>query len=87
MTTTQTTDEALRQLGAKFEYQFNHPGHGGRVLDPGPAFKGLNLRPSIATQPGKWLVDIPDGKDDEMAERFGQHFYRLNDGHPVITSF
>ena len=83
----ETTDEALRQLGVEIEYAHNNPGHGGRVVKPSQAFGGLNLRPSIATRSGKWFVDIPDDCDTEMGSRFGKHFYRLNDGTPVITSF
>ncbi len=85
MQITEITDEALKALGVKFEYQSNYPGHGGRIIDAGP-FKDFNLRPSIATRTGFWYADIPDGKDKEMQEKFSGHFYRRNDGHPIISA-
>jgi hypothetical protein len=85
MQTTELTDNALTQLGVKFKYEHNNPGHGGKIIEEGP-FSGLNLRPSIATRSGYWYADIPDGDDAEMIRRFGIHFYRRNDGYPIITA-
>jgi len=87
MQITTVSDSALTQLGVEFHYQHNHPHHGGVIDNAGP-FEGMNLRPAINTHPNsEWYCDIPDGKDEELSKKFGRHFYRRNDGHPIITSF